>query len=340
MANKRSKEKKGANKGGSKLNMRVTLILFALIPLLASSIIISAMTIKESSSQITDYTHNSLVQVITDVGTSFDALCASNKAALKAYTSAPIIKEALRSSDNPMISQRAQAYTLDYFSKLDNWEGIYLADWNSQVLTHPNEGAIGMILREGDSLTGLQNNILNAPDGVFNTGIITSPASGQLIMSMYTPIFDDDGKTPLGFAGCGFYIKTIADAITDVSDLKLSSAYIYIVDSAGTMLYHPDESKIGNPVENAAVKSLLAKLDAGEHPAPDVITYEYKGANKYAAYYIGEGEKYIAVLTADESDVLSGVSSIKRNTIIVCIIAVILFSGLALVIERLISVPL
>ena len=340
MAAKKVKAKKGAAKGGSKLNMRVTLILFALIPLLASSIIISAMTIKESSSEIKDYTHNSLVQVITDVGTSFDALCASNKAALKAYTSAPIIKEALRSSDNPMISQRAEAYTLDYFSKLDNWEGIYLADWNSQVLTHPNEGAIGMILREGDSLTGLQNNILNAPDGVFNTGIITSPASGQLIMSMYTPIFDDDGKTPLGFAGCGFYIKTIADAITDVTDLNLSSAYIYIVDNGGTMLYHPDESKIGNPVENAAVKSLLAKLDAGEHPAPDVISYEYKGANKYAAYYIGEGDKYIAVLTADESDVLSGISKIKRNTIIVCIIAVIVFSGLALVIERLISVPL
>ena len=340
MAAKKVKAKKGAAKGGSKLNMRVTLILFALIPLLASSIIISAMTIKESSSEIKDYTHNSLVQVITDVGTSFDALCASNKAALKAYTSAPIIKEALRASDNPMISQRAEAYTLDYFSKLDNWEGIYLADWNSQVLTHPNEGAIGMILREGDSLTGLQNNILNAPDGVFNTGIITSPASGQLIMSMYTPIFDDDGKTPLGFAGCGFYIKTIADAITDVTDLNLSSAYIYIVDNGGTMLYHPDESKIGNPVENAAVKSLLAKLDAGEHPAPDVISYEYKGANKYAAYYIGEGDKYIAVLTADESDVLSGISKIKRNTIIVCIIAVIVFSGLALVIERLISVPL
>ena len=335
MATKKSK----AKKGGTKLNMRVTLILFALIPLLVSSITISTMTIKESSSEITDYTHDSLVQVISDVGTSFDALCASNKAALKAYTSAPIIKEALKSGGNDMILTRAQKYTLDYFSKLDNWEGIYLADWNSQVLTHPNEGAIGMVLREGDSLTGLQNNMLNAPGGVFNTGILTSPASGQLIMSMYTPVLDDDG-TPLGFAGCGFYIKTIADAITDVSDLNLSSAYIYIVDKEGTMLFHPDESKIGNPVENAAVKGLVAKLEAGEHPAPDVITYEFKGANKYAAYYIGEGEKYIAVLTADESDVLSGISKIRRNTIIITIICIIIFTALALVIERLISVPL
>ena len=333
------KAKKTKGQGGSRLNMRVTLLLFALLPLLVSTITISVMTIKESSSEITDYTHNSLVQVINDVGTSFDALCDSNKSALKAYTSAPIIKEALKSGGNDMIMSRAQKYTLDYFGKLDNWEGIYLADWNSQVLTHPNEGAIGMILREGDSLTTLQSNILNASDGVFNTGIMTSPASGQLIMSMYTPILDDDG-TPLGFAGCGFYIKTIADAITNVSDLGLSSAYIYIVDREGTMLFHPDESKIGNPVENAAVKGLLAKLDAGEHPAPDVISYEYKGANKYAAYYVGEGDKYIAVLTADESDVLSGISKIRRNTIIITIICLIIFTALALVIERLISVPL
>ena len=333
------KAKKNKGQSGSKLNMRLTLILFALLPLLVSTITISVMTIRESSSEITDYTHSSLVQVISDVGTSFDALCNSNKAALKTYTSAPIIKEALKSGGNDMILSRAQKYTLDYFGKLDNWEGIYLADWDSKVLTHPNDGAIGMVLREGDSLSGLQNNMLNAPDGVFNTGILTSPVSGQLIMSMYTPVLDDDG-TPIGFAGCGFYIKTIADAITDVSSLGLSSAYIYIVDREGTMLFHPDESKIGNPVENAAVKGLIAKLDAGEHPAPDVITYEFKGANKYAAYYIGEGDKYIAVLTADESDVLSGISKIRRNTIIITIICIILFAGLALVIERLISVPL
>ncbi len=324
---------------GSKLNMRITLLLFVLIPLLSSSIIISIMTIRASSNEITDYNHNSLIQVIDEVGTSFDALCASNKAALKAYTSAPIIKEALRVQDNPIISLRAQSYTLDYFSKLENWEGIYLADWNSTVLAHPNNGVIGMTLREGDSLTGLQNSMLNSPDGVFNTGIITSPASGQLIMSMYTPILDDDG-TPLGFAGCGFYIKNIAELITDVSDLGLSSAYIYIVDKEGTMLYHPDESKIGNPVENAAVKGLVAKLSAGEHPAPDVISYEYKGANKYAAYYIGEGEHYIAVLTADEDDVLSGISHIKRNSVIICLVCILIFTCIALVIERIISVPL
>ncbi len=324
---------------GAKLNMRLTLILFALIPLLCSSIIIGIVTISESSGEIRDYTHNSLVQVVTNVGNSFDALAESNKSALKAYSCAPIIKEALRASDNPMIAQRAQAYTDEYFSKLDNWEGIYLCDWGSTVIAHPNKDMAGVTLREGEKLTSLQNAMLANPDDVYNTGIMVSPASGQNIMSMYYPILDEDG-TPLGYVGCGFYVQTIASSISDVSALGLSSAYVYFVDREGTMLYHPDEAKIGNPVENAAVKGLVAKLAAGEHPAPDVIEYEYKGADKYAGYYIGEGDHYIAVLTADEDDVLAGVSSIRKYTIFICIACVIIFAIIALLVERVISSPL
>ncbi len=328
-----------AGGSGSKLNMRVTLILFALIPLLVSSVIISVVSYNSSQKQMKNYTHNSLVQVVEGVGNSFDSMANTNRAILKAYTAAPIIREALKDTSNDMIRSRAQKFTLDYFSKLSGWEGIYLADWNSQVLTHPNEGAVGMVLREGDSLSKLQESMLSAEDGVFNTGIMTSPASGQIIMSMYTPVLDDDG-TPLGFAGCGFYVKGIAEAISDVSGLELSSAYIYFVDKEGTMLFHPDESKIGNPVENAAVKGLVAKLAAGEHPEPDIVEYEYKGKTKYAGYYVGADDHYIAVLTADEDDVLAGLHALRNYTIIICIVCILIFTAVALAIERVISVPL
>ncbi|MBO4265769.1 MAG: methyl-accepting chemotaxis protein [Lachnospiraceae bacterium] len=331
---------KGKKKGGtgSKLNMRLTLILFALLPLLVSSVIIGIVVYKESAKEMKTATHNSLVQVVEGVGNSFDAMANTNKAILKAYTAAPIIQETLKDPENAVLHKKAQDFTAEYFSKLNGWEGIYLADWNSQVLTHPNAGAVGMVLREGDSLTTLQNNILSAEDGVFNTGTMVSPASGQIIMSMYTPVMIDG--EPKGFAGCGFYVKGIAESISDVSGLGLSSAYVYFVDNNGTMLFHPDESKIGNPVENEAVKGLVSRLSAGEHPAPDVVEYEYKGTTKYAGYYVGENEHYIAVLTADESDALSGLKNIKNYTMIICIVCVILFAALALFVERLISRPL
>jgi len=328
---------KGAN-GKSRLSMRMTLLLFALLPLVVASTIIGLVAIIRSKSVLKEYTHDSFVQVITEVGNSFDTIASKNGEALKGYATAPIIKEALLHPDDPEIMAEAQQYTLDYFGSLNGWEGLYICDWNSQVLTHPNAPVIGMVLREGDRLSSLQNSMLSASDGVFNTGIMTSPASGQIIMSLYTPIMID-GK-PAGFAGGAFYVNQIASALSDVSKLNLKTAYVYIVDAQGTMLHHPDETKIGNPVENVAVKSLVAKLEAGEIPEPSLIEYNYKGAMKYAGYYIGDSGHYIAVLTADEDDVLSAVKQIRYATIAIILICIALFAVVAIFVERLISVPL
>ncbi len=341
MAKKRESVKKAGKAGQtsqSKLNMRVTLILFALIPLVVASVIIGLVSISKSKSELKTYTHDSFVQVIDGVGNSFDTVVKQNGNVLKGFSSAPIIQDALRHPDNPMVVAQAQQYTMDYFGKMEGWEGLYLADWDSKVLTHPAAPIIGKVLREGDKLTSLQSSMQSTSDGVYNTGIMTSPASGELIMSIYTPVYVDG--EPAGFCGGAFYVNDIASKICDVTRLGLSSAYIYIVDAQGTMLYHPDESKIGNPVENAAVKGLVAQLEAGQMPEPDLVEYEYKGKIKYAGYYIGEGGHYIAVLTADESDVLSGVKQIEISTIIICLACIILFTIAALFVERLISVPL
>ena len=319
--------------------MRMTLIMFALIPLLVSSLVIGLVLYNKSSKEMKNYTHNSLVQVVDDVGNSFDTMVETNKSILKAYSTAPIIRQALQEPNNAAVQEKAQQYTIDFYSRLNGWEGIYLAQWDSNVLTHPTAPQIiGKPLREGDPLKQLQSAMESASDGVYNTGIMVSPATGQLIMSMYAPIEVDGNK--IGYAGCGFFVKNIAEKISDVTDLKLSSAYVYFVDREGTMLYHPDESKVGNPVENSAVKGLVARLAAGEHPQPDVIEYEYKGAMKYAGYYVGANEHYIAVLTADESDVLSGTSALKTYTIIICLACILVFATIALLVERVISVPL
>ena len=323
--------------GSAKLSMRSTLILYALIPLICASLILSICLITVSSKEMKSWINNSLLQVIMETGTSFDTATDTNVRTLQAYASAPIVKEFLKNPDDPKLAAEAEQYTMDFYSSLDGWEGLYIADWDTQVMAHSNQGAVGMVLREGDSLTALRNNILGA-NGVYNTGIITSPASGQLVMSIYYPVMDNGN--PIGFVGAGTLVNNVAAKISDVSALNHDSAYIYFVDPKGTMLYHPDESKIGNPVENEAVKSLVAQLEAGQTPTPDCITYVYKGITKYAAYYIGEDNAYIAVLTADENDVLSGINSTKMWTVVICLINVIVFTVLAIFVANIISKPL
>lgn len=323
-----------------KFDFRKMLILFAIVPLVITASVLSLVMLPMSNNEIQNIIHNEMITAVTEIGTNFDYVTECNESSMLTYMSAPVIKEYLKNPTDSALAAKAQQYTQDYYSKLDGWEGIYLADWNSKVLTHPVNEVVGRVMREGDALTSLQTAMLDAENGVYNVGIINSPASGQLIMSMYAPIFDDDGVTPLGYVGGGTFVNKIASKISDVSSTKLPTAYTYYVDATGTMLYHPDESKIGNPVENDAVKSLLKDLDAGKKLTSDVITYKYKGVEKYASYYIGKDSAYILIIAVDKSDTMSIVNTLVYVTIFAVILLFVILSAIVIWLAKVITKPL
>lgn len=110
-----------------------------------------------------------------------------------------------------------------------------------------------------------------------------------------------------------------ADTVLSVEELQedlgsitisgMPSSYAYIFSGTdGTMLYHPTADKIGLPVENAAANQLLAEIGEGKKPAPSVIEYEFKGKQKYAAYYIGADDAFVLIITADGEEVFSSLN--------------------------------
>ena len=124
--------------------------------------------------------------------------------------------------------------------------------------------------------------------------------------------------------------------ITDVD-----SSYLYIVDGhTAEMLYHPTKEKVGKSVENEAVKTLISQINAGKHPEPDIIEYNFNGTLKYAAYYVGINEKYIAVITADEPDVLRGINNITKQSIVVYIVSLLFWIAITMIAAKDICKPL
>lgn len=103
------------------------------------------------------------------------------------------------------------------------------------------------------------------------------------------------------------YLETL---IGDVRINDLDSSYAYVVGSDGTMIYHPDESKVGQPVENPAIKQVVADLEAGKEQQDGMAIYEFSGAEKYAAYYVTSNKAAILVITADRGDILSAKDAI------------------------------
>ena len=113
-----------------------------------------------------------------------------------------------------------------------------------------------------------------------------------------------------------------------IGDIKLetcSTSYAYAVNKSGTMLYHPTPEKIGQPVENEAVKSLVAQISNGVIPEPGVIEYKFKGAMKYAAYYVQPLSNNILIITVDEDDIFAPINNTSiKSTIIILVAFVIL----------------
>ena len=92
-----------------------------------------------------------------------------------------------------------------------------------------------------------------------------------------------------------------AAVMQDMRMEGVSSAYGYLVDSDGTMLYHPTADKIGKSVENEVVKGVVSQLQSGNIPQDAVVTYNFNGTVKYAAYALTSDHK-IVVMSADKGD--------------------------------------
>ena len=123
------------------------------------------------------------------------------------------------------------------------------------------------------------------------------------------------------------YLETL---IGDVRINDLDSSYAYVVGSDGTMIYHPDESKIGQPVENTAIKQVVADLEAGKEQQKGMAIYEFRGAEKYAAYYVTSNKAAILVITADRGDILSAkdviyVRAVSAAIVIFIVLGIISF---------------
>lgn len=111
-----------------------------------------------------------------------------------------------------------------------------------------------------------------------------------------------------------------ANNLSDVKLEGMDSAYMYVVQNDGTMLYHPTKEKVGQPVENAVIKGVVQQLQDGKKPGTTVVEYDFNGTTKYSAYTILNNEN-ILVLTADESEALAGITT--ETGVAVGIIAIV-----------------
>lgn len=115
-----------------------------------------------------------------------------------------------------------------------------------------------------------------------------------------------------------------AGILKNVGVEGISSSYAYLVDQEGIMRYHPTAEKIGKMVENSVVLGVVEELKKGNIPSPEVVTYDFKGVQKYAGYAVTDSDHWILVVSADEEEIIRPVVQIEKKAAEVSIFTILL----------------
>lgn len=164
----------------------------------------------------------------------------------------------------------------------------------------------------------------------------------QNYMNDLAIVTGDTIEREIDFAGAEAVLtpEELKDLTGGISISDMSSSYAYVVAADGTMLYHPTAEKIGQPVENDAVKQLLEQVSKGNRPETSVIQYNFKGVVKYASYFIGRNLDYIVVITADEEEALASLNSMMVKCIVGGILALVIWGIIEFIFAVLLVKPI
>ena len=260
---------------------------------------------------------------------------------LASFGKTPIVAELLKDPSNPELLQKAQSFVEQYFNGLEGWEGMYIADWETTTLAHSNQKAIGIVMREGDRLKQLQDSI-TAAAGIYNTGMLVSPASKQMVLSLYYPVYDSDGTTIIGMVGGAKLAASLKSILDTVTTEGMENAKNYMINvAASTHIFDENADLMAQEIENPMLLSVIDKIN--ENPDAVIGNLEYTDENGQACLavyrYIPE-RQWAVVLSDTQQEIYAKATSNKWMLGILCLVSFLLISILSVVIVKVCTKPL
>lgn len=248
---------------------------------------------------------------------------------LEAYASANEITELLLDPGDTVKVAAAQKYTENFSKTVNGLEGIYVSNWNTQVLAHTNPGTVGMVTRkEAGPLEELRNAMLKAGDGVYNTGIIISPASGKQIVSMYKAIYNVNGDA-IGLVGLGIFTDSLSSALNNLKLNTEGSTFNMVNTSTNKYIFCNDPKLVGEETTDSEILSLCAELNGKSSDKTD----SFESDDTISFYSFMSGNNWLLTIESPSKEVFSFSRSININMIAfctVCIILIIIFNVISI----------
>lgn len=262
---------------------------------------------------------NQMSDAVVSRAAIIDEYVTSAEEYMMAFALSSEVRELLLHPEDPVLLERAQTYTQEFASVKGIFEGLYIATPATYVLTHTSQEAIGITTREGESLEMFQNTILSGSE-LTNLGIMKSPGTGSMILSMYYPIFE--GGKCIGYVGAGVFASHLMDALLDLDIKGLpDSEYVFLNVEDGVYLYNEDESLLNTKTEDSGYLEIIRRIQEEENDQAGTYSYmDENGADQLVVYQYLKDRGWVFMVRDNAAEVYASVERVRMLVGILCAI--------------------
>lgn len=258
---------------------------------------------------------------------------------LISYSKGIEIVNLLEHPDEPDVVETAQKYTENYYKELSGWEGIYAGEPNTHVIVHNNPKIVGMTTRKGEALKQLQD-AMKESDRLYNAGIIVSPASKKLTLSMYCPVYKGDEM--IGYVGGGPFGEQLQKSLDALKVEGLDNASFTMINTkTNTYIFSKDSKKIAKEIKDPMLLNISESAKKGAGNQVHEIDYKDADGKDCVGVYRVLNDRGWAVVMTDTEDEIFAMANTNRNTLgFICLGSFLLIMLLTYVVIRFCLNPL
>lgn len=306
---------------------------------LISTAMMGVFTYNKSTGTIMDLTESAMAQVNTNKAQTIEAMIDKEKRSMQqAAGESEIIELLAREAAGELsagdelqaeVNTRLQTQVKD----AGNLEHMFVVNMQGIAVADSDTALVGTDFSERNYTI----NVIKTKAAVISE-TLKSKSTGAYVLAFAHPVMKDGEM--IGFVASAVNANSIIKYLADAKVANAPSSYAYLVDETGNMLYHPDETKIGLPVENEQIKAVVEQVKTGAEVPDDNVEYLFNGVEKKAAFTVMPDTKWTLVLTGDIGEIMKPVDNMTTFIILLGIGSLLLTLLIGMIVATRISSPI
>ena len=231
---------------------------------------------------------------------------------VEGYSKTLEVREILQDKSNPKALKRIDEFTDKYGRGHIFVEGLYVAEWNTNVLSHINSEYKNKPFRPEAAAKVLEEQIRNHGK-VFCQGVVTSPVTGKMVIPVYAPVFNEKNEA-IGFAGGAFYTSSLGEKLEQITEKKIG--YSLINAETKTFIFNDNQELAGQFCGDIQILDSIQYLkDSQTHEK----AFNFHTKEKVVScYYIAERD-WVLTIEDSKQNVFELVKFVQEMLIAACL---------------------